>query len=305
MIHKMREIDIINSKNDIENTAELIQKIINEQRAIRRKDLILETKNKSDIGIATINRHIRILLKQNTIVQIRYPDYKKYGINKEDKKAVYLVLASDTEQAKHYDTIIAALNSEDSKVMKNAMIEIESFEDVKLLPGQLSSISDALKTADLPTCYQIVRVIWGHFEKLIFPSNLKQFEENLITCFERHRKSGISSENYNLRSHILNILGELDNPIVIKFLKLDIEEFNLAFLNNIQNQYSSFHLGPIIQKYRTELFNFSHGLPDDKKTVLFSIRLSLKNSTKVYERSIIRFKEKLIEVKNIEIENSI
>ena len=300
----MSKIDIINSENDIETTAELIQKIINEQRAVRRKDLILETKNRLDIGIATINRHIGILLKQNTIVQIRYPDYKKYGISKEDKKAVYLVLASDTEQTKHYDTIITALNNEDPKIMKNSMIEIDSFEDVKLLPEQLRSISDALKTADLPTCYQIVSVIWGHFEKLIFPSNLKQFEENLITCFERHRKSGISSENYNLRGHILNMLGELDNPIVIKFLKLDIEEFNTA-LGNLQTWYSSFHLGPIIQKYRTELFNFAHGLPDDKKTALFNIRLTSKNYAKIYDKNIIRFKEKLKEVKNTEIENSI
>ena len=183
-----------NRENDIEDIDELIQKIVNERRIIRRNNLILEIKDRVGVGVDTINRHIRKGLKQKLIVRIKYPDYKKYGISQEDKKAVYFVSSAGTEQVDYNDTIIEALASKDPRIRKNAMIEIESIQEVPLLPDQLTNLSNSLKTEDKTNCYQISRVIWDHFQKLIFPSDIRRFEDNLIYCFEKFRRTGNDTE---------------------------------------------------------------------------------------------------------------
>ena len=293
----MTQNNIQNNEANIKNVDELIQITLENKRIIRRNEILQLVNDQGIAGIDTINRHLRKLLSRNEVVSVKYPDYKKYGINKEDKKAVYLVLASGTEKAKHYDTVIAALNSENPKIMKDAMIEIESFEGIDLLPNQLNNISNALKTTDLSTSYQIVKVIWKHFDKLIYPSNLKQFEENLITSFERHGKSGNS---HHLRTHILYMLGIIESPSVIKFLKLNFEEFNITSLREVIHQYSDYRVAPIIEKYRTDLFNFSHELVDEKKELLFQIRTNAVRSIRGFKENITKFNKKLKDVKRDE-----
>jgi hypothetical protein len=259
---------------------------------MRSKDLVATLKQQG-CGGSTVAAQLKKLTDEGTIRKIKYPETLKYGLRKKDVKARYYILAKDSEQAQYYDTIIAALNSNDAKERKNALREIESIKDVQLLPEQLTKLASALSKEDATGAHQILRIISEHFDKYIYPDKLEIFQKQLIECFNKHYL--IHDANSNLRQYILQMLGILHNKKVIDFLKRDLKEHTHDDLINYS--YQAWQLAPIIHEDRIELFKFAHTLPEEKSRILYTIRMLAKEHLQDNRSNIQEHKKHLKEKK--------
>ncbi|GEM_PF-3522670 len=280
---------------------ELILKLLKERRIVRHKDIISELE-KQGVGRATTNRHLTKLKDGKEIEKIGYQAATQYGIKGKDKKAVYYILSSESHYAKYYDKVIKSLKSDDPSKRRYALIEIEEFRDIHLLPQQLLELSMALTKEDLDVSCKIIRIIRNH-KPAVLPSDLKRFQENLIDCLKNHSRENPFKEDLvkKLTENIFYFLGVLGNPNVIEFMKEDIEKAELtkedkATFLNLKNLYSEWYLSRIINKNMPELFDFAETLPDIKKELVFEIRKKARDNPKSYPGYFDKIDEKLAEL---------
>lgn len=264
------------TKKEIKTVNELIQIVLKEKKVLRRKDLIEYVTKDNHYGFSTATRHISNLENKMHVIR-RINDHEKeaFGIFDDDAKAVYFILSNTSQEGEHYDAVLKAINSEDSSKRKNAMIEIESIKDIKLFPVHLTKLSDALRIADFDECYAIIRILREHIQSYrIFPSDVDRFKLNVENCFERVRSQPNSPPN--LRSHLITLLGMLDDEKLIDYLKEELSSKNpdaekIAYYG--QDYYAAWQ----IVKHKTDLFKFGTTLPEEKAKILFTLRAIAKS----------------------------
>ena len=278
---------------DTKNTKDLILKIIEQNKFIRPKDIISELGGDKGPSIPTINRNLSNLKKEKQIVKITHKDFKKYGIQKNDKKAVYYTLESQTERAKYYDLVIQALESKDDKIRGVALQEINTFRDIDLNPEQLITLSNQLTKQNKPPLNrydylhysEILRVLKSHVWQKIYPSNLQKFQDNLIKCYEITEKN---EESNQCTETIIYILGILGNPIIIKFLQNEINQIKILSSNSADEnrknrfvqKYSQWYMSPIYDKHKLELFEYKKTTDYPIHNLLTQIQSKAKENLK-------------------------
>jgi len=277
-------------EKDTKTCEEVILKYIKKNKPVRSKDIVKALTQKDLFGKATITRHLISMTKEKLITPLEYPAYLRYGIQSEDKKAIYYVLAEDSEEVEHYNTVIQSLGDENKKIRNNALVEIESSPDFNLLPEQLTRLSYLLKKENDKACYTIVRIIRDHSGRGIFASNLQQLQNNLIKCFKKYNPK-IKDGRDNLTDIILQLLGILENDVVIDFLEEEIRKSNI--LEHKIQRYSLWELSPLIIKNRTRLFKLSNQLSEEKSKAIFTIRNNAKNHIEAYKQNLFQMKSKI------------
>jgi hypothetical protein len=92
------------------------------------------------------------------------------------------------------------------------------------------------------------------------------------------------------------MLGIFNNPIVIEFLKKDILEKN-ELDRDIIYDYTQWSLAEIIDKSKTELFEFQKELDNEKRIIVFQIRKNASDYLTAYQENIKPYKERLGAIK--------
>lgn len=300
--------------NDDINIDDRILGILKNTLLIRRKDLIgklnkekasklvkrdkLNKRSKDGLSLITINRHLNYLKQIKEIIVLKQPEYEKYGIFDKDKRATYITLAKNSDIIKHNDIVIKALKSNNPIIKRNSLTEIESMESINLIPNQLIELSNLLLKEDFESCQSIIRIILHNFDNLNFPSDLKKFQDNLIQYYERQE---LKIER-NTKAHIIYMLGILNNEIIIKWLKEDVQNKGgyLKFREEklIEDGYYCWSIARLIERHKTELFEFQNSLPTrELSTNVFRIRDQARINLQTYENNIKKFKQKLVDVK--------
>lgn len=275
---------------DNKTCEETILDYLKKQKIARSKDILRALRKDNQFGQATIIRHLNSMSKTEVIVKLTYPIYKRYGINLEDKKAKYYISSENAEEKEYYDTIINSLKSKNKSIRDDALIEIESLSGIKLLPEQLTELSNTLIKEDYKTGYAIIRIINSHFEKGIFPSDLIKFQRDLIFCFKKYNNIDEARRD-NFTDIILSILGLLGNNAVIDFLEEEIRK--TKFIELKIDRYSLWTLSDIITKNRIRLFKLSNELLGKRSKAIFRIRTNAERNLESYSSNIEQYQKKL------------
>jgi hypothetical protein len=230
-------------------------------------------------------------------------ELESYGIIDSDKRAVYIILIEGSDVMKHYDIVIKALNSKSKNERESALIELELLDPIDstpsrivipLFPKNLTELSNLLKSEDRDNCERIIRILKKQIEKYRLPSDIDNFQDNLIDCYKRFSKN--SGKNSNLFSQILFMLGIFGNSKVIELLKQDVlEKKNTE--RQISSDYNQWSLADIIDKSKTELFEFQKKLDNEKRLIVFQIRRSASDYLTAYQKHIKPYKERLGAIK--------
>lgn len=286
-------------RNDTDKMDNMILSLLKEYTYLQRGDLIkkLEKIIGESISRTTLHRHLNYLVKEKQIIHITHKDFVKFGIQ-DSKRSVYYALQDYEQIPKYYDLVISQLKSSDPKERDNALIEIESMDTIRLLPHQLIELSDLMLKEEPFLGLKILRILFNNFKSFNFPSDLEKFQKNLIDYYEKVKKDIDIAQNFpgNARIHekqmIFFMLGILDNPIILKYLKEDIleksDEFN-------QTVYKDWAVARIIDKNKADLLEFqTHLIPENQRT-LRSIR-SQASQNLFNNDNLKNFREKLKEL---------
>jgi len=285
-------------KHDEYATDDLILDLLKDRAYIRRKDLIILLKDR--VSEVTFNRHLNALEKEGKIKMLSSEESESYGIVDSDKRSVYIIEGSAL--MKHYEVVIKSL-SKSGNERESALIELELLDPIDsspsrmvipLFPKNLTDLSNLLKSENRENSERIVRILKKQIERYRFPSDIDKFQENLIDCYKKFSKT--SSKNSNLFSQILFILGIFNNPKVIELLKQDVlEKKNTE--RQISSDYNQWSLADIIDKSKTELFEFQKKLDNEKRLIVFQIRRSASDYLTAYQEHIKPYKERLGAIK--------
>lgn len=284
-------------KHDDYAKDDLILDLLKDRAYIRRKELITFLKDR--ISEVSLNRHINALVKEGKIRILDSKELESFGIIDSDKRAVYIILIEGSDIMKHYDTVIKTLKSKSKNERESALIELELLDPIDstpsrmvipLFPKNLTELSIQLKSEDRDNCERIIRILKKQIEKYLIPSEIDKFQNNLIECYKRFYKT--SGKNSNLFGNILFMLGIFDNPEVIELMKQDVlEEKKLD--RQIRTDYNQWSLAEIIDKSKTELFEFQKKLNSEQRLLVFQIRRTASDFLIVYQEKIKPYKERL------------
>jgi len=274
-------------------------------KILRREKLKekLEEMKKEKISLATLHRHLNHLVIEDEVIKIDYNNFLKFGIPSEDKREVYYALKIYEQIPRYYELVFSSLKSKDPIKKKNALIEIESMGNIRLLPSQLTELSSLLLKEKYSLTRPIMRIIYNNFVELSFPSNLKIFQDNLIGYCSKVNKElskNITSMNdtqlnRNSKSNIIFILGILDNPIIIELLKEDLSH-NKEFNELEQEGYTQWTIAPIIEKHRADLLDFQNKLT--LESTMDTLRKIRKKANQwINEKDTFRTKESKYDIK--------
>lgn len=284
---------------------EEIEKIMNQKRGKSKK-------KKEYLSKATLHRHLDYLLNTKQIIRINHKDFVKFGIPSTKKREGYYTLQIYEQIPRYYDLVISSLKSKDPIKKKSALIEIESMGKIKLLPIQLTELSNLLLKEDYLITQSIIRILYNNFIKLSYPSNLEKFQDNLIKYYaivnknlrEENITQGTLQSNRNTKASILFILGVLKNHVIIEFLKDDLLNSN-KFDELLEEGYRWWALAPIIESHRADLLEFQNKLPlEPSRLTLLRIRAEAskrmnesyhqKSLESMYETRYIEYKKGLM-----------
>lgn len=243
------------------------------------------------VSKVTFNRILKRLIALNKLKNLKYPDYERLGIYPVDKKASYITLYKTFELIKHYDRVLDQVDSKDPIKKKNALIEIESMmEGVVFTPEQLDKLSEILSKED-HLGENIIRILYFSIDrKKIFPAKMSRFQKNLVDYYRRKDER----IDPNTKAHIIHILALFNNPIVIEFLKKDVEVWHKDFDKLSNEGYCTWAIAKIVEDNLENLFEFQNKLEKESDSLtIFKIRRNARNMLLTYENSYPEFERKL------------
>ncbi len=219
---------------------------------------MLNKDRKDKLTNITFNRHLESLIKLGELEKFKYPEYEKLGLFPKQKNSSYITSSQIASNIKHYDEVFSLLKDKNSLKRKNALIEIESMggEKIILSPAQLNFLVNLLNKEEYKLCENIIRIIYNSIDNnKIFPSKLENFQKELINFVEKYYRKGLSD---NAQASVIYILGLLDNPFVLKFLKEEIKGYHEDFDTLVRKGYGSWAISKMIEDSKTELLKFQY-----------------------------------------------
>lgn len=255
--------EIVNNDNDIDNE---IENCISKKGFVRRiqlvKDLMNKHPNERGYSERTINRKIDKMIKLTIILNIESEkELKRYGIQKKDGRAKYLTLKRSTDIKEHLDTVFQLFSSEDYVDQKEALIEIENYSKRYVLdPIQLDVLVQNLDNENTDLIDHLLRILYMYItNKGKEPQKKIVFVDKLKSLLKRYPEP--VREYKNLRTHIIHLLGLYNDESVIDQLKIDAG--TIQDLDSIENDYVHKFTALIIEKHRSDLFDFKRKLRNE------------------------------------------
>lgn len=284
------------NKNDIKNLDDEIIKIIKEKRFIRNNELLgsLEDFNESEI---TKKRHIEKLLKDKSIMKIKYPRFSILGFNVTDKRASFLTLRETIADIEHQEEVFKLLESKKKIERQNAIVEIDGMlEHVVLIPSQIQKLSELILKEEKELSEKMIFMIHKAINRnYVLPKNIDKFQKNLIAYLKKYDTGKELDLDKNTKAYVLFSLGLFNNEIVIDMLKRDIKERGLNEEQLFAMGYSFWSLSKIINLHKRDLFQFSNKLDKEKSLVVFRVRKKATDNLKEYESIYPFYDEKIRE----------
>jgi len=236
-------------------------------------------------GRSTIIRYLDRLRSKGIIEDLDDSDFKSFGIKIEDKRNTYLALPETKKYHLHCQAVLEALGSKNSKERENALIEIESLRTVKFNSNQLNILVELLSNPEHKVYEKVARILHYNFDKLKFPDDLENFQKKMIELLEKNKKL-----DKNTKYHLIWMLGIMNNPKVIEFLKADVKKgYDYDLMRD--SGYKFWSVANIVISHQTELFKFQKTLSDSQSKVMFNVRDSAQNNLKKYHRKIIAYED--------------
>ena len=235
--------------------------------AARTTELIETIRDLHKIGRGyskeTLYRRLKQLIESGKIKRLTDDEVRAFGYPDTDGRAEYIDLAIAVERKKHIDALIEGLARSDIIYQKTAVKDLIRYkEKYRLTPGQLDEIVRLL--ADDPEIadygLQILRMF---VSRGITPDNKNTFSENLhnvLSVFCNNSKQDTKKGN------VLFLLSANDDHRVIEALKDDIKRIQTRKdSESLVSFYLQAGAAPIIEKNRSELFNFECDLRRENK----------------------------------------
>ena len=245
-----------NSKKGVVFEDEVVD-ILARIRYFRRTQLIehLLEVHKGELGYSekTINRKLDEMIKNGTIISLKYDDLSKYGIKETDKRVSYLILKRTMKTKEDLDKIFSYMDSSEPDIQKEVLKEITRNGKYVLDPYQLATLATHLNSNDNELVDILLVILCEYIiEKNIEPSNRDKLLENLRFFLKKHNTGTL--EYPNVRRRILWLLGHYGDSSVIEQLKKDAE--NLEDPNIVVSEYCNEQVAPLIEEHLFELFKF-------------------------------------------------
>jgi len=266
-------------------------------------------RKKEEVSKLRFLRAVKRLQNLNEITTLKYKDLERFGIKEKDKRATYIILDKIAKSVPFYDKVFKLLKKGTEREQKNALIEIEDLmKDIVLTPKQLDEILDLMNEKNLDLCSNILRIINSSiYDKKIFPSDIERFKKKLINFYEKTLKEktkGVgggkpSTTLLNMKAIIVDLLGLLNDEIIIKWLKEDIQG-DKDFERLAGEGYVSWTIAKLLDEHKEELFDFQNSLDEGWSKVVFSVRANAQALLSTHEMQYSKFKDKLKELDYLE-----
>ena len=246
--------------NDSVIETEIIECLLKES-PMRTTQLIKKIQEKLRKGTGsstqTLYRKIGYLKKKNLILEIGPDNYKAYDIKDSDNRAKYIILKDADERWQYLDELLDLLQTGDKADIISVFEELNRYTSrYPLKPAQLDKIVLILGN-DMEIVYNVLSILHQHLTR----QHLAPLDTNsLINRIKQIlRKIGNSdSENLNVESYCLEILGMRNDPFVVDQLMKDAQNFEK--MKKIKEYYKSPYLSRVIEKQRKKLFDFERSL---------------------------------------------
>jgi len=212
-----------------------------------------------------IDRKLANLKKSGQIRILKNPeDLTIYGIDKKDGRASYLISTRAFEIKEHLDRVIRLIASKDKTEKKEALIELENYEQKYVLsPNQLDFLVHNLDNGSINLDEHLLRILYKYIaNKGKEPNNRDAFVNKLRILLERYPEA--NKKYKNLRTQIIHLLGYYNDEAVIEQLKKDVRLLNNS--NSLEDEsvkyavkdyyYGHDFTARIIEKHRDELFDY-------------------------------------------------
>jgi len=235
--------------------------------AVRTTELIDALRELHNVGRGfskeTLYRRLKRMIDTGTIRRLTDDEIVTFGYPDTDGRAEYIDLALSLERKTHIDSLIEGLGKNDLIYQKTALKDLIRYkEKYRLSPLQLDEIVKLLPE-DPEIAGNGLHILRSFVSGGIHPGNKNVFIKQLHEILDVFCK-GTSFDR--MKENALFLLSANDDYRVIESLKDDIKR--------IQNQKDSesfvgFYLrvgaAPIIEKNRSELFNFECDLRRENK----------------------------------------
>ncbi|WP_406657361.1 hypothetical protein V7O62_02065 [Methanolobus sp. ZRKC2] len=262
----LRTNNKVNNSNINKNEVDFDTEVLNYLDLIgyiRRRQLVndLMSAHKGERGYSqkSIDRKLGILVKTGQVLILKNPEeLERYGIDREDGKASYFVSKLSSEIKTHIDNVIDILKSENEIDIKEALIEIENYEQsYALTPSHLDLLVENLNTENTDLVDHLLRILYKYVIDIgREPANKEAFTQMLKRVLMRY-PSPIKGY-INLRTGLIHLLGYYEDEIVINQLRADAK--TISNLDTVMNDYRTKCTASIIEKHRTDLFDFKREL---------------------------------------------
>ncbi|HUW85374.1 MAG TPA: hypothetical protein VMV55_00715 [Methanoregula sp.] len=235
--------------------------------AVRTTELIDALRELHKVGRGfskeTLYRRLKRMIDTGTIRRLTDDEIVTFGYPDTDGRAEYIDLALSLERKTHIDSLIEGLGKNDLIYQKTALKDLIRYkEKYRLSPQQLDEIVKLLP-ASPEIAGNGLHILRSFVSGGIHPGNKNVFIKQLHEILDVFCK-GTSFDR--MKENALFLLSANDDYRVIESLKDDIKR--------VQNQKDSesfvdFYLrvgaAPIIEKNRSELFNFECDLRRENK----------------------------------------
>jgi hypothetical protein len=235
--------------------------------AVRTTELIDALRELHKIGRGyskeTLYRRLKRMIETGTVKRLTDNEIVTFGYPGTDGRAEYIDLALSFERKTHIDSLIEGLGKSDLIYQKTALKDLIRYkEKYRLSPKQLDEIVKIVPT-DSEIAGNGLQILRSFVSSGIYPDNknvfIKQVHEILeVFC--------IGSTFNQMKGDALFLLSAYDDYRVIESLKDDIKRIqNQKDAESLVGFYLRVGAAPIIEKNRSELFNFECELRRENK----------------------------------------
>jgi DNA-binding Lrp family transcriptional regulator len=227
--------------------------------AVRTTELIDALRELHKVGRGfsreTLYRRLKRMLDSGTIRRLTHDEIVSFGYPDTDGRAEYIDLALSLERKTHIDSIIEGLGKNDLIYKKTALKDLIRYkEKYRLSPQQLDEIVKILQE-DPEIAANGLHILRSFVYGGIYPGNKNVFIQQLHEILDVFcRSTGFDNK---MKENALFLLSANDDYRVIESLKDDINRIrNQADSESFVGFYLRVGAAPIIEKNRSELFNF-------------------------------------------------
>lgn len=250
-----------------------VRRYLTQKGYVRRRELIayLQKTHKNELGysLKSINRKLYNLIKQGAIISLKFPDFKKLGIEDTDQKASYLTLKNVSKIKEHMDEVLKRLESGDPIKQKIALKEIARYNQMYVLtPRQLDLVvaqfEEGIDNGKIKTdlANKLLDLLYTYvLKKGIEPTN-KTKTINLLEKLLNKYPIPVST-HINIRTYIIHLLGRYEHKAVIdRFIK-DVKTLKDPY--TVEKDYITEFTANIIEEHRAKLYELEEKLALEKK----------------------------------------